>query len=610
MASKRPAGKDFDTPPPQAKQPRVEGGLPLPQRPSSSTSQQPGQAFIFPSQSLTPVAAAAAAVAAPHPLMPPQTLGSPSAPAAPPPIIGIAAGILPTGGGGVEPSNSGSFELPHGIQGAARPRVLPLPVAGVLQTSSHGASNLSPFSSHTPLGLMQQQGTTPTGITPLRPRFPTMLGRQSLGLVSSVISRASPLVAGSPVTTPSAPPPPYPIPTISSDTTLEEFTCSSPSQFLHPPTSFRLVTVSQAASTSTATAGSLSAVEKDGRRQPVCISAPPVKSSAHTASGLRNSKALRGKVLKHKHSKIAALKLKFTLLLKEKFFLEGGGNLIEFVMWKKKPNILRDQYLKQHDLDAEAMPYDDLLSPKDIVHTRSSPKMDILALTESKLVDTAGRTTPSQKQTAKDVTKQQQQKTDAMTTTTTTTPPTITTTTNTGYSNSSSTSSSPSSTMIQIPLATASPGSLQVSGANKSAAASPSPSSRGLHIHPTPSPRPATRSHASFNSAYESSHEDIVMRARHEAEVMKAISELRKEGLWSASRLPKVKEPARKKTHWDYLLEEMQWLATDFANEKRWQINAAKKVFTGIQYNYMCTYMYNTCVGNVRNTGTCCTNDW
>ena len=30
------------------------------------------------------------------------------------------------------------------------------------------------------------------------------------------------------------------------------------------------------------------------------------------------------------------------------------------------------------------------------------------------------------------------------------------------------------------------------------------------------------------------------MRARHEAEVVKAIAELRREGLWSASRLPKV----------------------------------------------------------------------
>ena len=68
------------------------------------------------------------------------------------------------------------------------------------------------------------------------------------------------------------------------------------------------------------------------------------------------------------------------------------------------------------------------------------------------------------------------------------------------------------------------------------------------------------------------------MRARQEAEVMRAIADLRKEGLWSASRLPKVQEQSKKRSLWDYLLEEMQWLATDFANERRWKINAAKKV--------------------------------
>ena len=59
---------------------------------------------------------------------------------------------------------------------------------------------------------------------------------------------------------------------------------------------------------------------------------------------------------------------------------------------------------------------------------------------------------------------------------------------------------------------------------------------------------------------------------------MRAIADLRKEGLWSSSRLPKVQEPSRRRCLWDYMLEEMQWLATDFANERRWKINAAKKV--------------------------------
>lgn len=56
------------------------------------------------------------------------------------------------------------------------------------------------------------------------------------------------------------------------------------------------------------------------------------------------------------------------------------------------------------------------------------------------------------------------------------------------------------------------------------------------------------------------------------------ISELRKEGQWSASRLPKLVEASRPKSHWDYLLEEMQWMAADFAQERRWKEAAAKKV--------------------------------
>lgn len=64
---------------------------------------------------------------------------------------------------------------------------------------------------------------------------------------------------------------------------------------------------------------------------------------------------------------------------------------------------------------------------------------------------------------------------------------------------------------------------------------------------------------------------------------MQRISELQKEGLWSEKRLPKVVEPSRPKAHWDYLLEEMVWLATDFAQERKWKKAAAKKCARMIQ---------------------------
>lgn len=101
-------------------------------------------------------------------------------------------------------------------------------------------------------------------------------------------------------------------------------------------------------------------------------------------------------------------------------------------------------------------------------------------------------------------------------------------------------------------------------------------------IRPSISPvstRVATRQH-SISSFYDSaigSQEQIVERAKQEAYVMQRIAELRKEGMWSSRRLPKVQEPLRCKAHWDYLLEEMAWLATDFAQERKWKKAAAKK---------------------------------
>ncbi|XDV48782.1 hypothetical protein PO909_018152 [Leuciscus waleckii] len=79
-------------------------------------------------------------------------------------------------------------------------------------------------------------------------------------------------------------------------------------------------------------------------------------------------------------------------------------------------------------------------------------------------------------------------------------------------------------------------------------------------------------------NSQESSQDKQAEQAKLESHVHQRISELRKEGQWSASRLPKLQEACRPKSHWDYLLEEMQWMAADFAQERRWKIAAAKKL--------------------------------
>jgi E1A-binding protein p400 len=62
-----------------------------------------------------------------------------------------------------------------------------------------------------------------------------------------------------------------------------------------------------------------------------------------------------------------------------------------------------------------------------------------------------------------------------------------------------------------------------------------------------------------------------------ELAVVSRVRELRQNGLWSATRLPLCADPPHAKTHWDFLLEEMRWLATDFEGERKFKRMMAKK---------------------------------
>lgn len=74
------------------------------------------------------------------------------------------------------------------------------------------------------------------------------------------------------------------------------------------------------------------------------------------------------------------------------------------------------------------------------------------------------------------------------------------------------------------------------------------------------------------------SKEDIASKASKDAEILKRVSELQKEGFWSTKRISKLAEPARNKVHWDFLLAEMAWLANDFKEERKFKTALAKKV--------------------------------
>eukprot|EP00899_Mesostigma_viride_P018488 jgi/Mesvir1/26640/Mv24037-RA.1 len=66
--------------------------------------------------------------------------------------------------------------------------------------------------------------------------------------------------------------------------------------------------------------------------------------------------------------------------------------------------------------------------------------------------------------------------------------------------------------------------------------------------------------------------------------ILEQAAEIQRHGavVMAASRLPRFPEPARPKVHWDYLLEEMEWLAKDFQRERKWKSAQAKKLATKV----------------------------
>ncbi|XP_066546170.1 E1A-binding protein p400 isoform X3 [Amia ocellicauda] len=110
------------------------------------------------------------------------------------------------------------------------------------------------------------------------------------------------------------------------------------------------------------------------------------------------------------------------------------------------------------------------------------------------------------------------------------------------------------------------------------ASITPAPQSKLTGTNATSLPKMTVAGQGVTPAAPESSQDKQAEQAKLETQVHQRVAELRKEGLWSMSRLPKLQEAPRPKSHWDYLLEEMQWMAADFAQERRWKMAAAKKL--------------------------------
>ncbi|CAI2186320.1 1507_t:CDS:10 [Funneliformis geosporum] len=80
------------------------------------------------------------------------------------------------------------------------------------------------------------------------------------------------------------------------------------------------------------------------------------------------------------------------------------------------------------------------------------------------------------------------------------------------------------------------------------------------------------------------------------ARVIERIEELKRSGLWSRKQIEPFRDPPRYKTHWDYLLEEMVWMRTDFREERKQKIKTAYVLALAVQDWHMVEDKSTVCV--------------
>ena len=260
-------------------------------------------------------------------------------------------------------------------------------------------------------------------------------------------------------------------------------------------------------------------------------------------------KELRRKVVEYFYQNIEILRKRYQLSLQELFFLQHGGNLIDFPFWRRRPTPQWIAYQASHKLEDE-IDFFVMSNPMENAQIQNVGS-EYIALQHKFYPGSIG---PGNAQQDK-----------------------MLSASGLGFGNTQ---------RAQNPHASTNVPSNPVGG-HIDLSSSKLFMSKDTNFGPALD-RQLSRGGSSSNPqsdlanaralAFNNSKEDIILEAKREADILKRVAELRKEGLWSAKRLPKVQEPSRNKSHWDYVLEEMAWLATDFAQERRWKKGVAKKV--------------------------------
>ncbi|KAK3083777.1 hypothetical protein FSP39_003020, partial [Pinctada imbricata] len=327
----------------------------------------------------------------------------------------------------------------------------------------------------------------------------------------------------------------------------------------------------------------------------------------------------RDLVLDLKHKEMRELKENYVECLTEMFYLQSGGNMMDYLPWKKKPTPQLVHFLKSGNLDSDEE--DELSQEKKInnevkvitcegsniplatpvaISTTLPPSVAALnqqvdplgcgnvwrpvggrhGMVFGHIVQTLVTTKPTLTMCTSQSPIQQSAVAPSMTGTST-----LTTTTSLQNAVVTATTSGSNLPQLQSHLVANkdTKATTLLSPSIKSPSITSTSSSSAVKTVKSPPISPSLQSRHGNLIQYDgnlgvTSQEAIVERAKQEAQVMNRVAELRKEGLWSTRRLPKVQEPPRNKSHWDYLLEEMQWLAADFHQERKWKKAAARKV--------------------------------
>ncbi|KAL6258452.1 hypothetical protein P5V15_010408 [Pogonomyrmex californicus] len=291
--------------------------------------------------------------------------------------------------------------------------------------------------------------------------------------------------------------------------------------------------------------------------------------------------------MEHKMRRMRAVREKYVENASELFFLHTGGNMMDYHTWRKRtPTPQFVHFLRQHRLDPDDDD-EDLTAPLSSISEFSQLSGVTTAVTATTTVTSTivtATTAVTTVTSSSAVVQIPNQRTEVKIAGTGVTPIAVSTTL-------------PAAALAQLsqggtsavadtkPVTTVTNPVVEKSSLSTTVATPKTPMTTALS-----NPQPivklvklSTPTTIITSCDITNNQEQIVEKAKQEAYVMQRIAELQREGLWSERRLPKVQEPTRTKAHWDYLLEEMVWLAADFAQERKWKKAAAKKCARMVQ---------------------------